>query len=105
MSDDSSPDGTGPEPTWPACVCRRCGRELTPGRGELYAVSILAVADPYPPVFTEDDLAQDVGAEIRRLVKQLSGVDAQEARDQVYRRLVFHLCPLCYERWIELPCP
>jgi hypothetical protein len=86
-----------------ACTCRRCGRALIPGRGELYAVSVLAVADPYPPVFTEDDLAQDVGAEIRRLLKQLSGLDVQEARNQVYRRLVFHLCTPCYERWIEEP--
>lgn len=92
-----------PTPPAPACACRRCGRELTPGRGELYAVSVLAVADPYPPVFTEDDLAQDVGAEIRRLVKQLSGLDAQQARDQVYRRLIFHLCTSCYDRWIEEP--
>src|SRR5262245_48116276 len=97
--------GNGPDPTRPAsaCACRRCGRALTPGRGELYAVSVLAVADPYPPVFTEDDLAQDVAAEIRRLVRQLSGLDAQQARDQVYRRLVFHLCAPCYERWIEAP--
>ena len=94
---------TEPTPPAPACACRRCGRELTAGRGELYAVSVLAVADPYPPVFTEDDLAQDVGAEIRRLVKKLSGLDAQQARDQVYRRLVFHLCTPCYERWIEEP--
>jgi hypothetical protein len=100
-----APDGSGLEasPPAPACICRRCGRTLTPGRGELYAVSVLAVADPYPPVFTEDDLALDVGAEIRRLIRQLSGLDAQQARDQVYRRLVFHLCTHCYERWIAEP--
>ena len=98
-------DGNGPDPsrTPPACTCRRCGRELTPGRGELYVVSALALADPYPPVFTEADLAQDVGDEIRRLIRQLSGLDAREARDQVYRRLVFHLCTPCYERWVEEP--
>ncbi len=95
----------GPDSPRPTCTCRRCGRELIPGRGELYVVSVLAVADPYPPVFTEEDLALDVGSEIRRLIKQLSGVDAQDARDQVYRRLVFHLCTACYESWIENPCP
>jgi hypothetical protein len=98
-------DSNGPDSLQPTCTCRRCGRELLPGRGELYVVSVLAVADPYPPVFTEDDLAQDVGSEIRRLAKQLSGLDAQDARDQVYRRLVFHLCPPCYDGWIEDPCP
>lgn len=99
------PDSNGLDLPRSTCACHRCGRELVPGRGELYAVSVLAVADPYPPVFTEDDLALDVGAEIRRLIQQLSGVDAREARDQVYRRLVFHLCTACYEGWIENPCP
>lgn len=83
--------------------CRRCGRELVPGRGELFAVSVVAVADPYPPVFDERDLAQDVGAEIRRLVAQLGGLDEAQARDQVYRRVVFHLCTACYAGWIENP--
>lgn len=86
-----------------SCTCRRCGRALSPGRGELYAVSVLAVADPYPPVFTEADLAEDAGAEIRRLVRQLNGLDAEQARDQVHRRVVFHLCMPCYGRWIEDP--
>jgi hypothetical protein len=87
----------------PRLECRRCGRELHPGRGELYAVSILAVADPWPPVFTEEDFALDVGAEIRRLIAQASGLDARQARDQVYRRVIFHLCISCYQNWIEDP--
>jgi hypothetical protein len=97
------PDGDGPDLPRPACTCRRCGRALIPGHGDLYVVSVLAVADPYPPVFTEVDLALDVGAEIRRLIKQLSGLDALEAHDQVYRRRVFHLCTPCYQGWIEEP--
>ncbi|MHB1560608.1 MAG: hypothetical protein ACYC61_24410 [Isosphaeraceae bacterium] len=87
----------------PPCHCRRCGRVLQPGRGELYVVSILAVADPYPPVYTEADLALDVGSEIRRLVRRLASTDADEARDEVYRREVFHLCVACYQRWIDQP--
>lgn len=94
---------TDPKESFPSVVCRRCGHELAPGRGELFAVSVVAVADPYPPVFDERDLAEDVGAEIRRLTRQLSGLDAREARDQVYRRVVFHLCTACYPRWIEDP--
>lgn len=97
---DDVPD---PAPTAPACTCRRCGRALTPGRGELYVIAAMALADPYPPVFTEDDLAQDVGDEIRRLIRHLRGVDERQARDQVYRRLVFHLCAPCYGRWLEEP--
>jgi hypothetical protein len=87
----------------PRLECRRCSRELHPGRGELYVVSILGVADPWPPVFTEEDLALDVRAEIRRLIAQASGLDAQQARDEVYRRVVLHLCISCYQSWIEDP--
>ena len=76
----------------PRLECRRCGRALQPRRGDLYVVSILALADPYPPVFTERDLALDVGREILRLVAQMNSLDAQQAQDQVYRRLVVHLC-------------
>ena len=84
-------------------ACRRCGRELHPGRGDLYVVSILAVADPSPPIFSEEDLAGDIGAEILRLTAQLNRMDAKQAQDQVFRRLVFDLCASCYRRWIEDP--
>ena len=87
----------------PRLECRRCGRELHPGRGDLYVVSILAVADPWPPVFTEQDLARDVGSEIRRLIAELSRLDTQQVQDQVYRRLTLHLCGPCYRQWIENP--
>jgi hypothetical protein len=87
----------------PPPECRRCSRRLQPGRGDLYAVSILAVADPWPPVYVEDDLALDTGAEIRRLIVQLSGQGQQQIQDQVYRRVVFLLCTSCYRRWIEDP--
>jgi hypothetical protein len=83
--------------------CRRCGRDLHPGRGELYVVSIVGVADPWPPVFTEEDLALDVGDEIRRLIAQARGLDARQAREQVYRRVILHLCISCYQDWIEDP--
>jgi hypothetical protein len=87
----------------PPRECRLCGRKLQPGRGELYAVSILAVADPWPPVYDEEDLALDTGAEIRRLMVQLSGQGNQQIQDQVYRRVVFLLCTSCCQKWIEDP--
>jgi hypothetical protein len=96
-----TPNATDADPPHPDC--RRCGRPLHPGWGELYVVSILAIADPSPPVFSEADLARDVGAEIRHLIAKMNQLDAQQAQDQVYRRLVFHLCTSCYNRWIEDP--
>ena len=84
-------------------ICRRCGCELYTGRGEVYAISILAVADPFPPVFSESDLARDIRSELQRLVAQLKNADAQEAQDQVFRRLTFCLCLACYRKWIDNP--
>ncbi len=84
-------------------ACRRCGRDLEPGRGDLYVVSILAVADPSPPIFSDDDLAQDVEHEIQQLIAQLNRLDAQQAQDEVYRRVIFHMCGRCYHDWIADP--
>jgi hypothetical protein len=30
-------------------------------------------------------------------------LSAQEAMDQVYRRLTIHLCATCFRSWIESP--
>ena len=87
----------------PPLSCERCSAELRRGQGDFYAVSIVAVADPSPPVFSEDDLCRDVAREIDRLSKGLSGLDALEAMDQVYRRKVLYLCAACYHGWIEDP--
>jgi hypothetical protein len=90
-------------PNSPQLICRRCGRELHPGRGDHYVVSILSIADPSPPVFNEDDLARDVEHEIQQLLVQLKTVETHEAEDQVFRRLVFHLCESCHRNWIMNP--
>ena len=47
--------------------CKRCSKEVHPGRGDYYLVQIEAVADPQPPIITQEDLDQDVGADIERL--------------------------------------
>jgi hypothetical protein len=83
--------------------CDRCAAPLTPGRGEFYVVRIEAVADPSPPFFSAEDLARDVRRDIERLIARLGDLTEQEAKDQVYRRLVLYLCVPCYRRWIEDP--
>ncbi len=87
----------------PCPVCSRCGRPIHPGKGDYYLVRIEAVADPAPPVFDEEDLAIDFDMEFKRLVKRTEKLSAQQAMDQVYRRLVLHLCVSCYNQWIENP--
>lgn len=83
--------------------CARCAAELHPGTGNFYQVTIEAVADPTPPAITAEDLAADVRREIEQILVRLEGVSAQEALDQVYRRLIIYLCNPCYRQWIENP--
>ena len=87
----------------PSLFCRRCGAELRPGAGNYYRITVEAVADPTPPDITEEDLAADIGGQIKQLLAQLQGLSEQEALEQVYRRLTFHLCGPCYRSWIENP--
>jgi len=84
-------------------LCARCARELQPGSGNFYRVTIEAVADPTPPTISGEDLAGDIRKRIEQLLRQMEGLSAQEAMDQVYRRLVLYLCGPCYRQWIEDP--
>ncbi len=83
--------------------CARCALELHPGRGHFYQVHIEAIADPTPPILPAEETAADLRRQIEQLIAQMADVSAQEAMDQVYRRLTLHLCTPCYRRWIENP--
>jgi hypothetical protein len=83
--------------------CSRCLKSLTPGRAEFYVVRIEAVADPSPPEISPSDLTRDYKADWRAIVAALADTSPQEALDQVYRRVVIHLCNACYAEWIENP--
>lgn len=84
-------------------LCHKCGAELHPGRGDFYQVKIEAVADPFPPVITEEELRRDHASEMARLLEAAGGLSEQEALDQIYRRLTIYLCNPCYREWIEKP--
>jgi hypothetical protein len=83
--------------------CGRCARELKPGAGNFFRVTIEAVADPTPPVVAAEEQAADLRTRIEQLIRQMEGLSAQEAMDQVYRRLTLYLCGPCYREWIENP--
>jgi hypothetical protein len=93
----------GPASESPILSCARCGAVLTPGRGEHYVVKIIAIADPAPPVITEQDLERDIGCEIRRLLDELKGVAEADIMADVYQSKILHLCTPCYRRWIADP--
>ena len=84
-------------------LCARCMAELQPGSGSFYQVTIEAVADPTPPTISDADLAADLRKRIERLLQQMQDLSAQEAMDQVHRRLTLYLCGPCYREWIENP--
>jgi hypothetical protein len=68
------------------------------------SVYIEAFADPAPPNIVDENLdAEAIRRRLADLYKQLEGTSAQEAMDQVYRRLTLHLCTPCYRAWIENP--
>jgi hypothetical protein len=84
--------------------CARCAAELTPGAGTFYCVVIEAFADPTAPEVSDDDLdAEAIERRLAQLYEQLQDISAQEALDQVHRRLTLHLCGPCYRGWIENP--
>jgi hypothetical protein len=82
------------------CAC--CAVPLRPGSGNFYRINIEAVADPSPPDLPDLEPA-DIRAQIEQALAQLENATEQEALAQVIRRLTFHLCGLCYRRWIEDP--
>jgi len=84
-------------------LCKRCSKEVHPGRGDYYLVRIDALADPEPPVFTEEDLDRDVGAEIERLIRRMKGMSEEQLERQVHRQKAIYLCVPCFNRWIENP--
>ena len=83
--------------------CKRCSKEVHPGRGDYYLVRIDAVADPQPPIITQEDLDPDVGAEIERLIRRMKSMSEQQLERQVFRQKVIYLCVRCFNRWIETP--
>jgi hypothetical protein len=84
-------------------LCSRCLKLLEPGRGDFFVVTIDAVADPTPPHITPGDLSRDLRSDWREIVAALQETSPQEALDQVYRRVVIHLCNACFGDWIENP--
>ena len=87
----------------PDLHCKRCSKEVHPGRGDYYLVRIDAVANLQPPIITQEDLDQDPGAEIERLIRRMQSISKQQLERQVYCKMLIYLCVPCFNRWIESP--
>jgi hypothetical protein len=86
-----------------ALFCARCAAALRPGAGDFFQITIEAVADPHPPILDDDSDQKQLRRAIERTLEALGDMTSQEALDQVYRRMVIHLCKSCYPPWIENP--
>ena len=97
------PIQTGPATDEVLFYCDRCAAALRPGSGDFYRVTIEAVADPSPPNESGAEGPGELRRRIEQLLQQMQGLSAQEAMDQVYRRVTLYLCIRCYRPWIENP--
>jgi hypothetical protein len=83
--------------------CDRCSKILEAGRGNFYVVRIEGIADPSPPILEAEVSRGQVTREIDRLLRRISKMTEQELNDQVFRRVILHLCGPCYRVWVENP--
>ncbi len=86
-------------------TCDLCGQELSTTSTVRYEVRIEVKAAYDPLDLSEEDLHKDYRAEIAKVLRQLEGLSAEEAQDQVYRVFGFDLCPRCQRRFIQDPLP
>ncbi len=84
-------------------VCDRCGSGLLLDSPVRYEVRIEVKAAYDPMEITEEDLRKDYRAEMERVLRQLEGISAEEAQDQVYRELRFDLCAACRRPFLMNP--
>jgi len=83
--------------------CDGCGLDLAGDGSDRYVVRIEAFAAAGRLEFTEEDMRRDHAAEIERLLSRLEKQSPDEIEDQVYRRLVFDLCPDCHRLFLRSP--
>jgi len=86
-------------------TCDLCGHELRAKSEVRYEVRIEVKAAYDPLEITEQDLAQDLRAEIAKVLRQLEGISEEDARNEVYRQFEFDLCAACQRRYVRGPLP
>ena len=86
-------------------TCDGCGAPLLVESDVRYEVKIEVKAAYDPLEITSDDLANDSGAEMARLIARLEHVTEAEAMDEVYRTFRFDLCLPCRKRYLAKPLP
>ena len=86
-------------------TCDLCGQELLDESEVRYEVRIEVKAAYDPLEITEEDLEQDLRAEIAKVLRQLEGISEEEAQNEVYRQFEFDLCAACQRKYVRRPLP
>jgi hypothetical protein len=82
-------------------TCDSCGGKL-PAESEVrYEVRIEVKAAYDPLEIGARDLERDYRTEIANVLRQLEGLSAAEAQNQVHRAFDFDLCVVCQRRYIR----
>ncbi|MBI2899701.1 MAG: hypothetical protein HYY17_05920 [Planctomycetes bacterium] len=84
-------------------TCDRCGAGLLLDAPVRYEVRVEVKAAYDPMEITDEDLAKDHAAEMKRILAELEGLSAEEAQDQVYREFRFDLCASCRKPYMKNP--
>ena len=86
-------------------VCEMCGKTLLVDEDVRYIIDIRVYAAYDPMEITEEDLQKDHIAEMQRIIEILEKRDPQEVQDEVFKQMVFHICPDCRKRYLKTPLP
>ncbi|MFC1679272.1 hypothetical protein ACFL2T_03575 [Elusimicrobiota bacterium] len=81
--------------------CNRCTRSLE-NEEVYYLVKTRITSEPTEVSFTEEELAQDHEAEMRKLTEELKELDSEELQDQVYVILEYYLCVKCKDSFVRV---
>lgn len=84
-------------------TCDRCGATLMLDHDVRYKVRIEVSAAYDPMEISEDDLAGDHRAEMRRLIGKLAQADARSVEESVYATREFEICPACQRAFLRDP--
>jgi hypothetical protein len=82
-------------------TCDNCGGALLTDSEVRYEVRIEVKAAYDPLEISAEDLEKDYRTEIAKVLRQLEGLSAAEAQNQVYRAFDFDLCVACQRRYIR----
>ena len=85
--------------------CDGCGKTLQPNDPQRYILRIELFAAAEHLQVSQQDLARDPRAEIRKILDQLQQADPDQNEDQVFRAFRFDLCADCHQRYLRNPLP